>query len=224
MPSPRRSPLLRPAGPGRPASRGHATVEQIAVVVLVALLLTAVSAWAAREMRPPERPPDVIEVAAAPLQPGAHPFRAGRLTWYVPPQRVSIFGRALRATGRFIVEAGTVGYVFGRAFVRRLGHRIEHYVRNPEAFVTDMLGSLESLARDPIGHLGPNQVRAVRDYVARLRRLSPREAAHRLAEDAGAFAADLVIDYTTRAAARRIIGRARLPPAPPPSPMAAAGP
>ena len=58
----------------RGAQRGQAAVESIGIAVLVALLLAAVSTWLVREVRPPERPPALIEAAAAPLTRDPAPF------------------------------------------------------------------------------------------------------------------------------------------------------
>lgn len=220
----------RSTGPGT----GQAILEHLGIVLIVAVVVAA-SVWAAGELRPPDRPPGFVQRAAAPLSQPATPagppaIPTGRpaspfSTWPYPlprgPRRASIFRRALRVAGRIVRVSGETGFVFGKAFVLRLKDRAVMLVRHPERFITDFVDQIRHLEEDPIGTLGGDQIQRVRDYVRLLRSLPPREAVRRLAEDAGSFGADIVIDVVTRAAARRIAARlpgGSPPPAPPPTP------
>src|SRR5512145_2647778 len=97
----------------RAAQRGQAAVETVGIAVLVALLLSAAAAWMVREVRPPDRPPPLVEAVAQPLTrpPGAleamYPLTRG---FTAPRGRDDEpIGRVLRAIGRGARDGAVIG-------------------------------------------------------------------------------------------------------------------
>lgn len=182
----------------RSAQRGQAAVESIGIAVLVALLLAAVSAWLVREVRPPVRPPALVEAVAAPLtrEPAAfdHRYPLPRPAFEMPRGRDDEpIGRALRAAGRGSRDAVVLGlemrHRFARGFGRRLGESGTRLLEDP-------LGELLSVPDpDLLTPAGARRgLERLRDYARRLRAMPPREAALRVSEDAGALGADVAVE------------------------------
>jgi hypothetical protein len=208
----------------RVGQRGQAAVEGIGIAVLVALLLAAVAAWLVREVRPPDRAPDLVGAVAAPLSREPSPLDNRYPFPPIPPpgweegRGVSEpIGDALRAGARGARTAGEVGLEMERAFDRGFRRRLAERAR---AVADDPLGALAELMRPPdltgeryLRWLAENRD-ALRRYAAELRGMPLREALVRASEDGGALAADGAIEGA-RILARRGL-RARLPRVPRP--------
>ena len=182
----------------RGAQRGQAAVESIGIAVLVALLLAAVSTWLVREVRPPERPPALIEAAAAPLTRDPAPFD---YRYPLPPPAFEMprgrddepIGRVLRAAAGgardAIVLAVEMRYRFAYGFGMRLAERTRQFLDDP-------LGELAAIPdADLLTSAGARrQVDRFLAWVREVRALPPREAALRVSEDAGRLGADLGVE------------------------------
>ena len=152
----------------RGAQRGQAAVESIGIAVLVALLLAAVSAWLVREVRPPERPPALIEAVRGPADAGPGPLRLP-LPPAAPPFEMprgrddEPIGRVLRAAAGgardAIVLAVEMRYRFAYGFGMRLAERTRQFLDDP-------LGELALPSRTPT--CSPRLVRGGRSTAAGL--------------------------------------------------------
>jgi hypothetical protein len=214
------------------AERGQAAVETVGVIVMVALLLSAVSAWLLREVRPPDRPPPLVEAVAQPLSrpPGAlehmYPLTRG---FAMPRGRDDEpIGRVLRAIGRGARDGAVIGLEARRrfqvAFARRLKERGIEFLRDPIPGIEDLADLPDLDLLTPAGQLR----RALRhagdlwEYARELRTMPAREAAMKAADDAGRVAADTLIEAGQAAIRKRIAGGGR-PAPPPPRPDPGAG-
>jgi hypothetical protein len=202
----------------RGAQRGQAAVESIGIAVLVALLLAAVSAWLLREVRPPERPPALVEAVAAPLTrgPGTFDFRypLPAPVLQMPRGRSNApIGRALRAAARWSRDAVVLGlemrHRFALGFGRRLGERARRLLEDP---LGELVSAPDADVLTPAG-LG-RAVERLRAYVREVRALPPREAALRVSEDAGGLGADLAVEAAKAWLQRRAQRGGRAPRAP----------
>ena len=168
-------------------------MEWVGTVVMVALLAGAMALWAAREMRPPERPPDPVAAVVRPLDDaGGAAAHAGGL---VPPQTRALADRARRAVwslgrgARDAIGVGTdMGAAFGTGFAGKLRGRLRDIIDNPPTgadLVPDPAALVPgAVVREVVGAV-MRDPGAVVDYVRMLRGLPPREAAVRAAGDAG---------------------------------------
>jgi hypothetical protein len=178
---------------------GQAAVEAVGVAVMVALLLAAVTAWLLREVRPPDRAPDVIGAVAKPLARGPAPFEMR----YPLPRPFEMprgrddepIGRALRAAGRGLRDAATLVVAMQQrcslAFGMRLGDRSLEVLRDPVGAVLDAPGG-EGLTREEAER-----------WLDELRALPGREAALRAVEDACAVGADATVEVVKELLRRR---------------------
>jgi hypothetical protein len=179
---------------------GQAAAEAIGVAVMVALLLAAVTAWLLREVRPPDRPPDLIGAVAKPLERGPAPFELR----YPLPRPFDMprgrddepIGRALRAAGRGVREAVAFAVEMRHrcalAYGMRLGERSLALVRDP----------FGELLQTPAADLVTRE--EIERYVEELRAMPGRDAALRAAEDACALGADGTVDVAQALLRRRI--------------------
>ena len=186
---------------------GQAATEAIGVAVMVALLLAAVTAWLLREVRPPDRPPDLIGAVAKPLQRGPAPFEFR----YPLPRPFEMpqgrddepLGRALRAAGRGVREgvafAIEMRHRCALAFGMRLGERGLVLVRDPFGGILQAPGA-DMFTREEVER-----------YVEELRAMPGRDAALRAAEDACAVGADVTVDVAQALLRRRIERGSRRP-------------
>jgi hypothetical protein len=217
----------------RPGSRtstqtGQATVEHVAIVVVVAVLLAAIGAWIASRVRSDAGPPDVVTrvwpgwqqleepVAPVPdlgLRPGAsHRSGIG-----------SIVRRAVRLAGRArkVVLGGQ------RAFASGFGHGLwdtfTGFVRDPVGLLTAGGGIVTQLAGDP-GGFARAQLEAAIVYARELSRMPPEAAYRRFMRDLGELSADVAVARgksfaeraMLRALKRRLDARGAAPAAQPP--------
>jgi hypothetical protein len=199
----------------RGAQRGQAAVESVGIAVLVALLLAAVSAWLVREVRPPDRPPALIEAVATPLWRDPGPFDY-RYPLPGPPFEMprgrddEPIGRALRAAARgtrdVVVIAVEVRHRFSYGFGMRLAERTHQFLQDP-------LGELAAVPEADL--LTTDGARREVDrflaWVREVRALPPREAALRVSEDAGRLGADLGIEVAKAYLERRVQRAGRRP-------------
>jgi hypothetical protein len=184
------------------------------IAVVVAVLLVVVSAWLAREVRPPDRPPGVVAAVATPLS-----RDPGPLEWRYPlPREVADLrgrddeplGQALRSAVRRARAGVDLGLEMNAAFDRGFKQRLRERGRE---FLDDPLGGLAALPDPDLLTPAGATRRALRDaaalwqYARDLRSLPLREAALRASEDAGRASADLAVD-AGQAALRRGAGRA----------------
>ncbi len=213
---------------GRPVHRrgesGQAALEGIGIAVVVAVALLATSTWLAREVRPPDRPPDAIAAVATPLV-----RDPGLLEWRYPlPQEVADLrgrddepiGRALRAAARRSRAGVDLGLEMNAAFDRAFKQRLRERGRE---FLDDPLAGLVTFPDPDLLTPEGATLRALRDaaalwaYAQELRSMPLREAALRASEDAGRNSADLAVEVgeaLLRRGARRV-GRGRRGPRPP---------
>ncbi len=200
--------------------RGQAAVEGIGITVLVALLVAATAAWLLREAHPPASPPPVIALATAPLR---APYDSA--LWAPPPALMlggvgshsrgsRPIGAALRAVGRGIVRVVRVEQEAEGAFHDGARHRARERARD---FLDDPVGSLltppDAAMLTPTGVITRTlgDVRGLRDYAERVRRLPPHEAMLVVSRDAGEATADITIDVAEAFLRRRASRAARRP-------------
>ena len=191
----------------RRSHRGQSTVEYVGIVVLLAILLGAVGWWAARHVRAPAKPPDLIEhgwegidkIAPPPLVvPGVDPPRRTNERRFL--RVVRRVGRVVRRGGRIVV-VGASEFVLG--FGDGLKTAVEDFVRDPIGALKDGGGLLDELARDPIGFTKA-QLDAAIDYARELAKLPPEEAYRRFMHDLGEVAAEEAVGHGKKAAAKAI--------------------
>lgn len=190
--------------------RGQATVEWIGLTVALALLLALAATWTARELRPPERPPPVVERVAWPL--GSAPGVPLSLASLQLREGDAPFVHALK------VAAGRVRYgfelwllaqgSFNLGFVEGVG---EYGVR-----VWNDRGASVLPGLPDFGQLHPGVIgRDLRAWVRKLRRLPLREAVEVGARDAGRVSADGLTQvtewYLRRKVLQVLLGRAGAP-------------
>lgn len=189
---------------GRVGQRGEAAVEWTGMVVVMALLAAALTAWMTTALRPPDRPPDVIGAVAEPLSGvsdgigsvGTALPQLARMAAHESPGR-----RALRWLADRTLPAAVLvrdmGAAYGAGYLGRLRERLERYITDPvgevgglEPAELEFPGVLEALAGD-LG-VDPDALRA---YVRRIRAMpSRRDAAVAVAGDAGVVAADVTAE------------------------------
>jgi hypothetical protein len=205
----------------RVGQRGQATVETVGVTVLVALLLAGTSAWLVRAVHPPERPPAFVEAVSKPLvrDPAPFEFRYPLPRPFTMPRGRDDepIGRALRALAGGARDGLLFGHelqaAFGLAYAERLRERGEQLLRDPLGGLgvvadPDLLRP-ESYAQDAV-----RDAERLRDYIAALRSMSPREAALRVSGDLGSFGADLSIEAAEVLLRKRLQRTGQREPAP----------
>ncbi len=191
--------------------RGQAAVESVGVTVAIALLIAALAAWMAGNVRPLAAPPDVIGHVADPL---GFTARSVGQAWSreVLPQWLDTAarGRGDRPIGRFLGRVGErAGAVVGLGLALDEGWRsgIRPVVRRRvEAFLRDPVGSASSvdLADTAVGLI--QRLGRLPDYIRMLRGMPPREAARRLGHDLGETTGDVGFDVLETLLARKAEG------------------
>jgi hypothetical protein len=146
---------------------GQATVEWIGLTIALALLLALVASWTARELRPPERPPPVVEKIAWPVG-GSPEMPLGLIALRPTPD--SAFVRAVKAAVWRVRDGleiwGLAQGSFDLGLIRGLGDYARSLWEGRGA------GALPSLP-DP-ARLDPRRVaRDLRVWIDGLRRLPP---------------------------------------------------
>lgn len=200
---------------------GQATVEHIGVVVVVALLMAAVSLWAAGNMRPSAAPPPIASTVVGHLQneaPGSPAYRfpaAGSSLEFVHGGGDEPIGRFLKGIGRLTRDVVVIGGpALARGFVERTKQRAVDMVRDPLGTIRDTITGLANgnpnilaVIRDRVGEIG--------DYVVSLRGMTREEMIRTVAQDLGAAGADFVIDrgrgYIVREGISTVRGRRSRP-------------
>lgn len=137
---------------------GQATVEHVGLVLVIALMLGALAAWAATERWAPDGPPDVIAQVAAPLTSAGRGTTAAVATGQMAMERVAramesdgdapgglrrawdavLWWGALNVDGQ--IEAG-------KGFLEQVGIRAEDLVKDP---VKTIEGAVERLGKPPV--------------------------------------------------------------------------
>lgn len=205
----------------RRGQRGEAAVEWIGVVIAVALLGAALTAWMPAAVRPPERPPDVIAAVAEPLR--RAPAQLGRAGLALPALAAmaraneSPARRALRwAVARSapaLVLGRDMAAAYGAGYLGRLRERVDRFAGDPAAEFSDIdmdaltiPGMLRAIADEL-----PSDPAAIRAYLRRIRAMPARDAAVEVAGDAGSVAADATVEaaeiVVKRWLLRGILGR-----------------
>lgn len=196
-------------------------MEYLAVVVVVALGLTAAFVWIASTSRPSGDPPAVVvDRAWAGLDRIATPGRAtdGRAA---SPLRRAVRGAAgaLR-TGGDVVATGVASFGLGAGEGVRA--TLNAFLADPVGTLVGGGGAAAALARDPLG-----VTRAARDaalaYARGLRELPPLEAYRRFMRDLGEAGADLAITRGKQLAVRALLRAARRRSSLAPAPAAGLG-
>ncbi len=191
---------------------GQATVEAVALWLLLAGLLALLGAWASSHMRPPGGPPPVVERAARPLL-GADGANHLPLSALVPrgvgdPVALRVLRRAdriARSGYQLQLEAQSA---FADGFLGRLRQRGQGLVTDPVGRALGVAPYPQNPA-DAAQRDGRAAGPALERYVDELAHSSPREAGLRVARDLGRLAADETLRRLTRAAGRGAWGRAR---------------
>ncbi len=207
---------------------GQATAEYVGVVAAVVLAFAATTAWLVGSVRPPDSPPDVVSLAAGPLQ-DAPPI----LLWQAPSQAVRAGGdeEPIRAFLRAV--AGGEGapqawrdYLryrveWDRAFGARLWQRAREALEDPAAALPDP----SVLTPAGLARAAWQQGMRPVEYVRYLRSLPPGERWAAFRRDSAVVAADGTFQ-AVGALARRGAGRLARPrtPAPPPPAQGAPAP
>jgi hypothetical protein len=209
----------------RRGESGQAALEGIGIAVVVAAALLAISTWLAREVRPPDRPPDAIAAVATPLV-----RDPGLLEWRYPlPQEVADLrgrddepiGQALRAAARRSRAGVDLGLEMNAAFDRAFKQRLRERGRE---FLDDPLEELAAMPNPALLTPDGAILQALQDaaalwaYARELRSMPLRDAALRASEDAGRESADLAVEVGEALLRRGIrrVGRARPPRGPAP--------
>ncbi len=190
---------------------GQATVEQIGIVVVVALLLAAVSVWVSAAVRDAGRPPPVVERVLAPQAPVAPALDTPHPDIGVAPRprrgRLSGILRATARTARRVTRlAGAGGVAFAQGFAGGLATTVREAASDPAGILAGG-GAVSVLVRDPVG-LVRAELAAARDYARAMRALPPDRAYRRLMRDLGRASADVAVtrgkQLATRAAVRAV--------------------
>ena len=200
--------------------RGQAAVETVGVTVAIALLVAALAAWTAGNVRPPAAPPDVIGHVADPLGLTAQRVeqawsRDDLPRWLDTAAR----GRGDRPVGRFlgrvalgVAATGRVGvrgaWNFRTHVERRVVERLEGLAHAPGQILVPPDPSLLTpggIARDVLGRIGDPVA-----YVRSLRGLSAEEVVMRVTGDGGDLAGDVIVDVG-QALVQKRVGGARAP-------------
>jgi hypothetical protein len=189
----------------RRGQRGQASVEHIAIVIVVAILLGAVGTWIAAHARA-DHPPPIVERVVAPVEPRYGAQREVPDLGVAPPSRRGnrIVGGLRRVAGvvrkspRFAVR-GVRAYAGGVA--HGIGSAVGGLVRDPVGSVMGGASVLQPLLSDPVGFTRA-QVEAGRAYLRRLRTLPPEDAYEAVMRDLGDLTADVAIARGKKAAAK----------------------
>lgn len=137
---------------------GQATVEHVGLVLVIALMLGALAAWAATERWAPDAPPDVIAHVAAPLSSAGRGTTAAVATGRMAMERVARVMEmdgddpgALRRAWDAVLWWGALnvdGQIeAGRGFLEQVGIRAEDLVKDP---VKTIEGAVERLGKPPV--------------------------------------------------------------------------
>ncbi|MGE0026732.1 MAG: hypothetical protein AB7O78_02030 [Thermoleophilia bacterium] len=191
--------------------RGQAAVESVGVTVAIALLVAALAAWMAGNVRPAGAPPDVIGHVADPLGLTARRVeqawsRDDLPAWLDTATR----GRGDRPIGRFLGRVGEgarEAVALGIAFDEGWQSGIQPVVRRRiREFLRDPVGSASSvdLADTAVGLI--QRSGRLPDYIRMLRSMPPREAARRLGHDLGATTGDVGFDVLQTVVTRKAGG------------------
>lgn len=200
---------------------GQATAEYVGVVAAVVLALVATTAWLAGSVRPPDAPPDVVGLAAGPLQDAA-PI----LLWQAPSEAVRAGGDDEPIRAFFRAVAGGEGapqawrdYIryrveWDRAFGERLWHRAREVLQDPAGFVPDP----ELLTPAGVARAAWNNAMRPVEYVRYLRSLPPGERWEAFRRDSAVAAADTTFEVVGALARRGAgrVARSRIPREAPP--------
>jgi len=184
---------------------GQATVEHVGLVVVIALLLAAVGAWAATADWAPGRPPDVVARVAQPLaRQGMPPAAAPAVAVATGQQALERVARALErdddgAPGalRRAWDAALWWGVLnvdgqieaGRGFLEQVGVRAEDLVKDP---VKTIEGAVERLSKPPVTGTAERVGRIARS-VATAGDRPFRETFLQVSRDVGGLGADWLI-------------------------------
>jgi hypothetical protein len=193
----------------RAGAAGQATVEHIAIVVVVALLVAAVGAWLTSHVHPDrDSPPPTTHVWSGLdriPEPAPSPPDLG-LTPHDRGERTS--GNALRRILRGVVKAHRLIASGDRAFATGFGHglwvSVTDFARDPAALLTDGQGLVKDFAKDPVG-LVTAQIDAAVDYARQLKAMSPHNGYLRVMHDLGEVSADAVIEGGRGFAKRKLL-------------------
>jgi len=197
---------------------GQASIEHIAIVVVVALLLAGLGAWALAQVRS-DRTPPVLDVIAAPAVP-AHGGAALPDLGVAPHRRDNRVLHGLRRAVRVvskapgIVRRGVRAYSGG--FVDGIGSTVRGFVTDPVGSVIGGASVIPAVLRDPVGFTRA-QTEAGAGYLRLLGTLPPEVVSEKVARDLGALSADIAIargkTLAAKAAYRAL--RRRVGPQPP---------
>lgn len=221
-----------------PNQRGAASVEVAGLAMVVAALMSAIAIWAAREMRPPEHPPALIDEVAAAIEPPGPPAAAtppGGARWQFPsrdglepiPAALAWFGRRHLEIFGPNQDALALAFLEGAAAGAR--QELESIAGDPAGELIGLVGLARFALTSPNDprtvalrvRLMLETVRDAADYVVDVYAdEDPRHAARRVGRDGGELAADLAIGRGKRLARKRVreILRERLERRRPPQP------
>lgn len=196
---------------------GQATVEHVGLVLVIALLVSAMALWAAGARWAPERPPAVIEHVSAPLLGGAgrsiagEAGRAGAGAVGAAGGPVGVVraamergARAMQAEGpgaRSAIRRAWDAYLWwgalnvdgqieaGRGFLEQVGIRADDLVKDP---VKTIEGAVDRLSRPPVTGTA-ERVASVARAVASAGDRPFRETFLGISRDLGGLGADWLI-------------------------------
>ncbi|MGD9695797.1 MAG: hypothetical protein AB7V42_09075 [Thermoleophilia bacterium] len=214
----------------RTRQRGQATVEAVGIVVVVALLMAALGPWMARELRPPDRPPDPVTPVAGLLEPSPiemslSPLAARPLPdFLLDTDGAGPIGRFLRSVPDRVARVARIGFRCHQELQRTFQGRLREHGR---AMLDDPLSLLD--APDVVALLESDRgldriVSGTRDlwrYGRTLPGLGAEGACMKVAADAGPLLADgavealkIAVRKGLSAGADRVLRRTPPPPAP----------
>lgn len=178
-------------------ARGQATVEHLAMVVVVALLLSGAAVWLATNVRSDAPTPPVIGQVTRGLDGIAEPARPiPDLGLESRPGRDSIVTRTLRRVGRTVrrgselVAVGTAAFVAG--FGNGLWNSFTSFLTDPAALLTGSGGLVAELVRDPVGFTA-SQIDDAIGYVDCLRSMPPEDAYRTFMRDLGEVSGEAAV-------------------------------
>lgn len=206
---------------------GQATVEHVAIVVVVALMLAAAGAWIASHVHPDRDPPHVVTRVWSGLDRITEPAPRVPDLGLTPRRRQPVIGRFVRRVGRVLATGNEIVAVGTGAFVSGFGHglrgAVTDFVRDPVALLTGGGRLVTDVARDPSG-LARAQLDAAIEYAKELKAMAPPDAYRTFMRDLGEATADALItqgkglarNAMLRALKRRLDRRGSSTSSPPP--------
>ncbi len=187
-------------------------MEQIGLVVVIALLLAAAGAWLATHVQPDRAPPPIVVQVWSALDRAADPAPGLPELGVTPRERRRpALTRALRRMVQGVRAGGELAVVGAGAFASGFGDGLwgsfTEFMQDPVVTLSAGRGVIAALARDPLGFTA-EQFDAAVDYARTLRGMPPKDAYRTFIHDLGEATADVTV-ARGKLLAKRAMLRAR---------------